>query len=112
MESANGDEWHFNGFEFTDMGTMWITVAQRMTTDETPRLFFEKAKLNTLGWDYTAYHHLDFYEDWNNHNRVVSIEALIARHGTGAIITEEDQQSYDRKTARSSSGGIPTSTPE
>ena len=60
MTSANGDEWYFNGFEATARGTMWITVAQRMTRDETPKLFFEKAKFDTLGWDYTAYHHLDF----------------------------------------------------
>ena len=35
----------------------------------------------------------------------LSIEALIARHGTGAILTEADQQSFDRKTVGSSSDG-------
>ena len=50
-----------------------------------------------------------------NHNRVVSIEALIARHGEGAVITEEDQQSYDRSSVGRSSDGpsdsVPVSTP-
>ena len=76
-----------------------------MNRDETPKFFFEKAKFDTLGWDYTAYHHMDRYPEGDNHNRVMSIEALIARHGTGAILTEEDQQSFDRKTFGSSSDG-------
>ena len=84
---------------------MWITVASRASRSETPTLLFEKAKLKTLGWDYTAYHHLDWYEDGHNHNRVVSIEALIAGHGEGAVITEEDQQSYDRSSVGRSSDG-------
>ena len=99
-------------FQATAKGTMWITVAQRSTRDETPQLFFEKAKFDTLGWDYTAYHHMDCYLDGHNHNRVVAIEAFIARHGTGAILTEEDQQSLDRKTIGSSSDGNSASTPE
>ena len=112
VTSSNGDEWLFNGFDATDKGTMWITVAQRGSPSETPKLLFEKAKLNTLGWDYTGYHHLDFYEDGHNHNRVVSIEALIARHGTGAVLTEDDQQSYIRSCVGSSSDGVSASTPD
>ena len=48
--SANGDEWKYNGFEVPGKGTMWITVAQRTSVQETPRLLFEKAKWSTLGW--------------------------------------------------------------
>ena len=81
MISSDGSEWYYNGFQATTKGTMWITAAQRVNQTETPTLFFDKAKFNTLGWDYTAYHHMDWYPDGHNHNRVVSIEALLARHG-------------------------------
>ena len=45
--------WSFNGFDATEKGTMWITVARRMSSQETPTLLFEEAKLHTLGWNCT-----------------------------------------------------------
>ena len=30
VTSANGEPWSFTGFEATDKGTKWITVAKRM----------------------------------------------------------------------------------
>ena len=101
---TGGEPWTYNGFEGTEKGTMWITVATRFTAAETPRLLFEKAKIDTLGWNYTGYHDLDYYAPGDDHRRVVSVAALIARFGHITLVTEEDNESFLRGTAGSSSG--------
>ena len=83
---------------------MWITVATRLTAAETPRLLFEKAKIGTFGWNYTGYYNLDYYESGDDHRRVFSVAALIARFGHILLVIEEDNQSFLRGSAGSSSG--------
>ena len=102
----DGDEepWTFNGFEGTEKGTMWITVAKRLTAGETLTLPSEKARLSTPGWNYTGYHHSDYYEPADDHHHVVSSEALIATFGHALLVTEEDNESFQHGTAGSSSG--------
>ena len=59
VEESDGTVWTFDGEEGIVKGTMWITVASRADVREPPHLKFEKAHIDTLGWNYTGYHHLD-----------------------------------------------------
>ena len=38
-----------------------------------------KQKKDTIRWNYTCYHHVDYYEPGDDHRRVVSVAALIAK---------------------------------
>ena len=81
-----------------------MTVVRRFSPEDKPTLFFEKARLNTLGWNYTGHHHLDFYKADDNHHHVVSVEALMARFGHALLLTGEHNESFLRGTAGSASG--------
>ena len=92
VESTDGTGWTHEGEEGTEKGTMWFTVAVRGKFGETPHLMFEKAHVYTLGWNYTGFH-LDAYIPGDDHRRVCSISALVARFGNSLLVIEDDRDS-------------------
>ena len=106
VKNADGTYWSLDGEVDTEKGAMWLTVADSTDLGDMQYLRMEKAHVHTYGWNYTGSHHLDVYGLDDNHQRLCSIAALVARFGNMCPITEVDKDGVVREPQ--GSGDVPS----